>query len=76
MINNRDISFYLMNKEKDPANNIVFKFINESGNVCINKKSGEEIYAYTKNWAEFIKNSLSTSLKENIKIVKSKIQNG
>tara|TARA_R110001583_G_scaffold151675_5_gene303550 strand:+ start:434 stop:664 length:231 start_codon:yes stop_codon:yes gene_type:complete len=72
----RDIEFYFMNKEKDPASNIVFKFINESGRVCINKNTGEEIYAYTKSWAACVKDSLSISLKENIKIIKGKKQNG
>jgi hypothetical protein len=74
---NRDMSFYyLMNKEKDPAEIIVFKFVNGSGKTCTYKKSGDEVYAYTKNWAEIIQHSLSISLNENIKIIKDKKRSG
>jgi hypothetical protein len=68
--------FYFMNKNSDNSHTVVFKFINESGKICTDKNSGEEIYAYTEYWAEFTKGTLSTSLKENIKIIKSKIKNG
>ena len=71
-----DTEFYFMNKNKEPSQITVFKFINESGNVCKNKISGEELYAYTEYWAEFTRHTLSGSLNENIRIVKSKIQNG
>jgi hypothetical protein len=65
-----------MNKTKDLSESIVFKFLDEEGKICKNKSSGEEIYAYTRTWAEFTKDELSTFLNENIKIIKSKIQNG